>query len=274
MPVRQRRPRVLWHPQARHPWPQDAYGTAEGRRVGDEEDWQEGGPALPAPRGQGSVPPRAHRSQRGYVPAGEPWPDAAEPPAETQTLLGPGCPDLALQARSRARRPSHPVRAQEEWPRALLGAPAGARRHPEAHLRGADVPGAGTGGGARRRRFRAGRGRRLQARDDQGPRVWGDGRNEAEVPPACRRPRRAKEDGGHGLRLDGGLRLLRFPESPRGLLRAPLLRERLHEGPLPGRVLLRPAQLPADGLLQPQGPAQRGQEDRPRSPPARRLRVG
>ena len=64
--------------------------------------------------------------------------------------------------------------------------------------------------------------------------------------------------------MDGGLLRLRFLGGARGLVRTPLLRERLHETPLSGRVLLRAARLPTDGLLQPEGAPQRGPQDRAR----------
>ena len=72
------------------------------------------------------------------------------------------------------------------------------------------------------------------------------------------------------LQADRGLRRLRLPGEPRGQLRAPGLRLGLDQVPLPGRVLRRHPQQPADGLL-PAGPA-RARRARARRRGARRRR--
>ena len=78
------------------------------------------------------------------------------------------------------------------------------------------------------------------------------------------------------LPADRGFRRIRLPGEPRGELRAPRLRLVLAQVPLPRRLLRRPPQLPADGLLRARPDRPRRDAPRRRGPPRRRqfLRLG
>jgi error-prone DNA polymerase len=120
-----------------------------------------------------------------------------------------------------------------------------------AHAGRADLPGAGDAGGDPRRRLHAGRGRPAAPRDGgleaQGrPRSYYErivgGMLERGYEPGLRRA---------DLQPDPGLRRIRFSGIARGQLRAAGLCQLLAEVPRAGRLPVRAAEQPADGLLQP-----------------------
>ncbi len=248
-PVRQGRRRDAGPRQDGHPRPQDALRHRRGgaahrgahRRAGARL-----GAAARRPRGLQAHPLGAHRR-----------------PLPARELGAAQFGDTPTTARLRRRHRRHlavpPGAAAGRHDRAVHPAAARARAchraapchgtYPATHLRGDRLPGAGHRGGGRRSRFQPRRGRPAQARDDARALPGGDGRD---------RPHLRREGGGPGRLARGGrrslppasrLRRLRLQQSARRLLRDRLQRLGVAQGALPGRVLLRPPQQPAHGLL-------------------------
>ena len=113
------------------------------------------------------------------------------------------------------------------------------------------VPGAADADGDRRRRVHAGRVGRAAPGDGVEALGGADG---AAARAAVRRDGRA---GDHrrrrrrDLREDEGVRQLRLPREPLGVVRLPRVRVVVDQAPRAGRVLRRAAERPADGVLEP-----------------------
>ena len=183
------------------------------------------------------------------VPGRVPRPDGDAAPAEAPLLLRPrrrDRPDPARPDPGRVGAPLHPP-AQRRGARHLPPPPhrGGAGEDP----RRAAVPGAADAARHRRRRVH-GRGVR--------PAPPGHGlqavrRADGAPAPALRRGRRRpggrRRDDRGALGEARRLRQLRLPREPLGVLRLPRLRLVVAEAVVPGGVLRRVAQRPADGLL-------------------------
>ena len=212
-------------------------------------------------------PPRRHV---GRVPDRIPRPDGDAAPPQAAPLLRPGDrgrdrPTGAHPGRHGAPLPA-PARRARTGRLSQPGAGTGARQD----ARRAPVPGTGDAGRDRLRRLHRGGSRRAppqhghvqvhrRGQSFQGQADRGHGR--PRLRPRFRRTH---------LRPDRGLRLLRFPGKPRRVLRADRLCLVVDEVPPPGRVRLRAAERPADGLLRPG--ADRPRRARPRRDGARRRR--
>ncbi len=208
------------------------------------------------------------RRHGGRLPDREPGPDAEPAPDPAREPRGPDRAGRPDPARAGQRRRGAPLRQaparQARGPglRAALRPPAAGRRAAR-HARRGGLPGAGArgGDGARRLHPRPGRGPAPRHEPQAQPRRHD--RPLARVPRRRPRARGRRPDHPHGLHQADRLLELRLPQGPLGGLRGARLPERLAAPALPGRVPLRPAERPADGLL----PA--GQPG-PRRPAARR----
>ena len=137
-----------------------------------------------------------------------------------------------------------PPRAREGArapPRHVAGAQAHLRRHP--------LPGAGDRGGRGDRRLLARRRRPAAPRHDPRALPGRDGPDRARLRHQGGRARRRARHRRRGLSPAARLCRLRLQQGARRLLCRGLQRQRLAQGALPGRVLLRPHEQPAHGLL-------------------------
>ena len=208
-------------------------------------------PRPPAARRPEGLRDAAGGRHRGPLPGREPRADGDPAAHEARPLLRP-----------RGRGGDHPARADRgedgpPVPRPAERARAGhvpapvARADPEAHARGAALPGAAPAHGDDRGRLHRRRGRGAAPRD--GLQALGEA-HEGDRGAAAPGDGRAGDHGrgrGGDRALDPLVRALRLSRVARGELRAHRLRERVPEGAPPGRVRVRAPQQPADGLLPP-----------------------
>ena len=193
-----------------------------------------------------------HDLRRRYhrrLPDREPRPDAA-PAADAAALAGgPDAGGGDCPAGAHRRQGGEPVRAAQAGQGAGHLRPpvagGGAERHAGCrHLPGPGLAG-GDGAGGLHRRTGGG----AASGDKPQAVAGGDAGLPAAVPGGRAGPRRRRGDGADGVRQAAGLRGVRLPQEPLRRLRRARLPVVVAEEVLPGRVLLRPLQRPADGLL-------------------------
>ena len=205
-------------------------------------------PGRPAP-GPRRVRHAVRGRHGGRVPGGVESADGHPAPAAAPLLLRPGGGGGADPARADPGRlgPSlHPA-PQRSGAGHLPASAAGAVAGQDAG--GAAVPGAANADGHRRGRVHPGGVRR--AAPGHGGQALG-GAHAAAARPILRRDGRARHRHRRGradLAQDGGLRQLRVPREPLGVVRLPGVRLGVDQAALPGRVLRGAAERPADGLL-------------------------
>ena len=185
----------------------------------------------------------------GRLPGGEPRADGHAAPAATGDLLRPGGGGRADPAGTDPGRVGAPVpAAAQRRGGGHLPAPA-PRAVPAQDPRGAAVPGAAHADGDRRGRLQRGRGR--PAPPGHGIEAV-QGAHGAPARPADGGDGRARDhrrDRGGDRAQARGVRQLRVPREPLGVVRVPRVREQLDQAAPSGRVRVRAAQRAADGLL-------------------------
>ena len=199
------------------------------------------------------------------VPGREPGPDGHPAQAQAPALLRPGGGGRPHPPRADPGRFGAPVHQAEERPGAGHLPPPAAGEVAGQDPRRAPLPGAAHADGHRRRRLHRRRGRPAAAGHGVETKHRAHGGAQRPALRGHGRQRHHRRDRRRHLRQARRLRQLRLPREPLGELRLPRLLVVVDEAPLPGRLLRRPAQRPAHGLLLAQHPGGR-------RPPARRHR--
>ncbi len=256
-PVQQGRHRDARPRQDGHPRPAHAQRHRRSRAA-------HRGPHRRAHLGLGAAarrPRRLQADQRGAhhrpVPARKLGPAQPRHAAARARLRRRDRRDLAVSARPAAGRddravhppPTRPREGGRAVPRPVAGAQGHLRRHP--------LPGAGHRGRLDHRRLQPRRRRPAASRHDPRTLTRRDGRDRPQLRREGGGARRAARRRRRDLPPAPRLRRLRLQQGPRRLLCRGVQRERLAQGALPGRILLRHHEQPADGLLLAAGGAQR-----------------